>query len=67
MSAARCIAEKSGALRDKIGDNYLHVLAEEGWDQSRPAAFLATSPLHSNPTAPRAAALPVIHSGRTLG
>ncbi len=55
------------ALRNKIGDNYLHVLAEENWDQSRPVAFVAPSALHSSPTTLRAATVPALHSGRTLG
>ncbi|KAH8880703.1 leucine rich repeat domain-containing protein [Thozetella sp. PMI_491] len=58
---------KIEALRDKIGDNYLHVLAEESWDTSHPTAFVSSNPLHANSTTPRAATVQAIHSGRTLG
>lgn len=65
---------KIEALRDKVGNNYLSVLREEGWDpSSRPpdyheGDFSATSPIHTNPTPPpRAASVQAIHSGRTLG
>ena len=65
---------KIEALRDKVGNGYLSVLSEEGWDpSSRPpdyrhdAEFGAGSPIHTNPTTPRAASVQAIHSGRTLG
>lgn len=64
---------KIEALRDKVGTGYLSVLSEEGWDpSSRPpdyhdAEFGAASPIHTNPTTPRAASAQAIHSGRTLG
>ena len=64
---------KIEALRDKVGNGYLSVLNEEGWDPaSRPpnyqeAEYGAASPIHTNPTTPRAASVQAIHSGRTLG
>ncbi|KAK0646161.1 hypothetical protein B0T16DRAFT_154976 [Cercophora newfieldiana] len=64
---------KIEVLRDQVGNRYLSVLNEEGWDpSSRPpdyhdAEFGATSPIHGNPTTPRAASVQAIHSGRTLG
>ncbi|KAK3380191.1 hypothetical protein B0T24DRAFT_185884 [Lasiosphaeria ovina] len=64
---------KIEALRDKVGSGYLSVLNEEGWNPaSRPpdyheADFGPASPLHTNPTTPRAASVQPIHSGRTLG
>ncbi|KAK4442150.1 hypothetical protein QBC34DRAFT_31166 [Podospora aff. communis PSN243] len=64
---------KIEAIRDQVGNRYLSVLNEEGWDpSSRPpdyhnAEFGAASPIHGNPTTPRAASVQAIHSGRTLG
>lgn len=60
-------------LRDKVGNNYLSVLSEEGWDPaSRPRDYCdgMASPTmhhHANPTTiPRAATVQAIHSGGTL-
>ncbi|GAB1320646.1 hypothetical protein MFIFM68171_10856 [Madurella fahalii] len=70
---------KIEALRDKVGNGYLSVLSEEGWDPaSRPpnyheaaAEFGAASPPmhhHTNVTTiPRTSAVQAIHSGGTLG
>ncbi|KAK3375004.1 hypothetical protein B0H63DRAFT_263611 [Podospora didyma] len=64
---------KIEALRDKVGTGYLSVLSEEGWDPAfRPpdyheSDFGPTSPIHTNPTTPRATSIHAIHSGRTLG
>ena len=64
---------KIEALRDKVGNGYLSVLSEEGWDPAslppdyQEADFASTSPLHTNSTTPRAASVQAIHSGRTLG
>ncbi|KAK0711065.1 hypothetical protein B0H67DRAFT_601902 [Lasiosphaeris hirsuta] len=62
------------ALRDKVGNGYLSVLSEEGWDPTSRGPpdfhgvdFGAASPIHTNPTTPRAASVQAIHSGRTLG
>jgi len=64
---------KIEAIRDQVGNRYLSVLNEEGWDpSSRPpdyhnGEFGPASPIHGNPTTPRAASVQAIHSGRTLG
>ncbi|ELQ44428.1 hypothetical protein MCOR27_010195 [Pyricularia oryzae] len=60
-------------LRDKVGQGYLSVLSEEGWDASRhlqshfqDVQFGAPSPaMRQDPTAPRV--VQPIHAGRTLG
>jgi hypothetical protein len=61
-------------LRNKVGNGYLSVLSEEGWDPAshppdyREATdFGATSPsIHSDPTIPRASNMQAISSGGTL-
>ncbi|KAK4238147.1 hypothetical protein C8A03DRAFT_44059 [Achaetomium macrosporum] len=61
-------------LRNKVGNGYLSVLSEEGWDPAshppdyREATdFGATSPsVHSDPTIPRASNMQAISSGGTL-
>ncbi|KAK3340408.1 hypothetical protein B0H65DRAFT_258288 [Neurospora tetraspora] len=64
---------KIESLRDKVGSRYLSALNEEGWDHTslppnyREGNFGAPSPLLADPTAPRAASVQAIHSGRTLG
>ena len=67
--------QKIEALRDKVGNGYLSVLSEEGWDPATRAPdyheapdFGAASPsMHSDPTMiPRAASAQAIPSG-TLG
>ncbi|KAM7189269.1 hypothetical protein V8F33_010153 [Rhypophila sp. PSN 637] len=66
---------KVEALRDNVGSGYLSVLNEEGWDPAScppdyhqtASEFGGTSPLHTNPTTPRAASVQAVHSGRTLG
>jgi len=64
---------KIEAIRGQVGDRYLSVLSEEGWDSSSPrppdyhnTEFGTISP---QPTTPRAASVQAqaIHSGRTLG
>ncbi|KAI0014075.1 hypothetical protein F4779DRAFT_636815 [Xylariaceae sp. FL0662B] len=59
--------QKIEALRDKVGNGYLSVLNEEGWESSRPAYvdgdLSPVSTIRATPT-PSAQA---IHSGRTLG
>ena len=65
--------QKIEELRHKVGNGYLSVLSEEGWDAaSHPAeyhqgtSFGATSPsIHSDPTMPRAN-MQAIPSGGTL-
>ncbi|KAK3692562.1 hypothetical protein B0T22DRAFT_17410 [Podospora appendiculata] len=63
---------KIEALRDKVGNGYLSVLREEGWDPAsrlpeyHETDFGSVSPLHTNSTTPRVASQ-AIHSGRTLG
>ncbi|KAK6210308.1 leucine rich repeat domain-containing protein [Colletotrichum tabaci] len=65
---------KIEALRDKVGNGYLSVLSEEGWDPSRPPTysvpdFSPASTVRPSPTTPRTTSHhpPAIHSGRTLG
>ncbi|KAL0931762.1 leucine rich repeat domain-containing protein [Colletotrichum truncatum] len=67
---------KIEALRDKVGNGYLSVLSEEGWDPSRPPTYTVpdfnpASTGRPSPTTPRTATTPhhppAIHSGRTLG
>jgi hypothetical protein len=64
---------KIESFRDRVGNGYLSVLNEEGWDPASRSPgyhdpdFGAPSPLHTNPTTPRAASVQAIHSGRTLG
>lgn len=66
---------KIEALRDQVGNGYLSVLSEEGWEGGRhPADFHdtpfrspPTPPIHTNSAPPRAASIQMIHSGRTLG
>lgn len=60
-------------LRDKVGQGYLSVLSEEGWDGSRhlqshfqDVQFGTSSPaMRQDPTTPRV--IQPIHAGRTLG
>ncbi|KAI8222393.1 putative leucine-rich repeat-containing protein [Colletotrichum sp. SAR 10_96] len=68
---------KIEALRDKVGNGYLSVLSEEGWDPSRPPTytvpdFSPASTVRPSPTTPRTTTTTThhpqaIHSGRTLG
>ncbi|GJC86653.1 putative leucine-rich repeat-containing protein C926.06c [Colletotrichum liriopes] len=65
---------KIEALRDKVGNGYLSVLSEEGWDPSRPPTysvpdFSPASTVRPSPTTPRTTSHhpPAIYSGRTLG
>ncbi|KXH48243.1 leucine Rich Repeat domain-containing protein [Colletotrichum salicis] len=66
---------KIEALRDKVGNGYLSVLSEEGWDPSRPPTysvpdFSPASTVRPSPTTPRTNSHhhpAAIHSGRTLG
>lgn len=65
---------KIEALRDKVGNGYLSVLSEEGWDPSHPPTytvpdFSPASTVRPSPTTPRTTTHhpPAIHSGRTLG
>ncbi|KAF9874016.1 hypothetical protein CkaCkLH20_08388 [Colletotrichum karsti] len=65
---------KIEALRDKVGNGYLSVLSEEGWDPTRPPTytvpdFSPASTVRPSPTTPRTTTHhpPAIHSGRTLG
>ncbi|KAJ9154779.1 Leucine rich repeat domain-containing protein [Pleurostoma richardsiae] len=64
---------KIEALRDKVGNGYLSVLSEEGWDPSQPPRYSEgdfghhTSPVHGHPNMARAVSAQAITSGRTLG
>lgn len=55
--------KKIEALRDEVGNGWLSVLSEEGWDPQKSPA----STIRPSPTAPRANSHHAIHSGRTLG
>jgi hypothetical protein len=65
--------QKIEELRHKVGNGYLSVLSEEGWDAAshppeyhQASSFGASSPsMHSDPTMPRAG-MQVIPSGGTL-
>ncbi|KUJ21120.1 uncharacterized protein LY89DRAFT_665576 [Mollisia scopiformis] len=66
--------KKLEALRNEVGNGWLSVLSEEGWDTSRnpnqPFGGPDYSPANSirpSPTTPRANSQQTIHSGRTLG
>jgi hypothetical protein len=66
--------KKLEALRNEVGNGWLSVLSEEGWDaQKNPhQGFVApdyspASTIRPSPTTPRANSQQTIHSGRTLG
>jgi hypothetical protein len=66
--------KKLEALRNEVGNGWLSVLSEEGWDSSRnlnqPFGGPDYSPANTirpSPTTPRANSQQTIHSGRTLG
>ncbi|AEO69416.1 a6a09b0a-8bf9-4bab-a43f-54f44e0bd727 [Thermothielavioides terrestris] len=66
--------QKIEDLRNKVGNSYLSVLSEEGWDPAshppdyrQTGEFSAPSPsIHSDATIPRAANVQAISSGGTL-
>ena len=63
--------QKLEALRNEVGNGWLSVLSEEGWEAQKNAqgqGFTAAdfSPMRPSPT-PRASSQQTIHSGRTLG
>ena len=66
--------KKLEALRNEVGNGWLSVLSEEGWDgqKNTQPAFSApdyspASTIRPSPTTPRANSQQTIHSGRTLG
>ncbi|TVY87308.1 putative leucine-rich repeat-containing protein [Lachnellula willkommii] len=67
--------QKLEALRNEVGNGWLSVLSEEGWEAQKNAQaqgftaadFNPTSPMRPSPTIPRASSQQTIHSGRTLG
>lgn len=63
--------KKIEALRNEVGNGWLSVLSEEGWDAPKipnaGADFNPASTIRPNPTTTRANSQPKIHSGRTLG
>ncbi|KAI9735310.1 MAG: hypothetical protein M1818_006504 [Claussenomyces sp. TS43310] len=64
--------KKMEALRSEVGNGWLSVLSEEGWDSPKnPLAgagdFSPASTVRPSPTTPRASSQQTIHSGRTLG
>jgi hypothetical protein len=55
--------KKIEALRNEVGNGWLSVLSEEGWEpQKSPVNMIGP-----NATSPRANSQQAIHSGRTLG
>lgn len=66
--------KKLEALRNEVGNGWLSVLSEEGWDaqkNSQPGFvqpdYSPASTIRPSPTTPRANSQQTIHSGRTLG
>lgn len=62
--------KKIEALRNEVGNGWLSVLSEEGWDpQKTPQTgdFNPATSIRPNPAAPRSHSQQAIHSGRTLG
>ncbi|KAI5868002.1 hypothetical protein GGS23DRAFT_6498 [Durotheca rogersii] len=61
--------QKIEAIRDKVGNGYLSVLSEEGWEASRPFVtgdFSPPSAMRPGPAA-RTASAQAIHSGGAMG
>lgn len=65
--------KKLEALRNEVGNGWLSVLSEEGWDSQRNSQvfggpdYSPASTIRPSPTTPRANSQQTIHSGRTLG
>lgn len=60
--------KKIEALRNEVGNGWLSVLSEEGWDpQKNVAGFSPASTIRPSPATTRANSQQTIHSGRTLG
>jgi len=67
--------KKLEALRNEVGNGWLSVLSEEGWEAQKiaqaqgftSADFSPVSTMRPSPTAARANSQQTIHSGRTLG
>jgi hypothetical protein len=67
--------QKLEALRNEVGNGWLSVLSEEGWEAQKNAQaqgftaadFNPTNTMRPSPTTPRANSQQTIHSGRTLG
>lgn len=60
--------KKIEALRHEVGNGWLSVLSEEGWDsQNNAADFTAATGIRPSSTMARANSQQTIHTGRTLG
>ncbi|KAI9866349.1 MAG: hypothetical protein M1813_001471 [Trichoglossum hirsutum] len=65
--------KKIEALRNEVGNGWLSVLSEEGWDSHRgpqtisPTEFSPASTIKPSPTTPRANSQPIVSGSRTLG
>ena len=66
--------KKLEALRNEVGNGWLSVLSEEGWDSQLNSQqvfgggdYSPASTIRPSPTTPRASSQQTIHSGRTLG
>jgi hypothetical protein len=65
--------KKLEALRNEVGNGWLSVLSEEGWDSQHSQQvfgggdYSPASTIRPSPTTPRASSQQTIHSGRTLG
>jgi Leucine-rich repeat (LRR) protein len=66
--------KKIEALRNDVGNGWLSVLSEEGWDTQKNSQqgyggpnFSPTNTIRPSPATPRANSQQTIHSGRTLG
>ncbi|KAI9841824.1 MAG: hypothetical protein M1837_000370 [Sclerophora amabilis] len=66
--------KKIEALRNEVGNGWLSVLSEEGWDAQRPSQttspggdFSPASTIRPSPTTPKASSQTVMSGGRSLG
>jgi hypothetical protein len=66
--------KKIEALRNEVGNGWLSVLSEEGWEGHRgsqtispSSEFSPASTIRPSPTTPRASSQPIVSGGRTLG
>lgn len=60
--------KKIEALRNEVGNGWLSVLSEEGWDaQKSGAEFGTANAIRPSPTVAHANSQQTIHTGRTLG
>ncbi|KAI9798093.1 MAG: hypothetical protein M1833_004990 [Piccolia ochrophora] len=66
--------KKIEALRNEVGNGWLSVLGEDGWDGQKhhalansPGDFSPASTIRPSPTTPRAGSQSILSGGRTLG